>query len=172
MREVALDHVNVVEVGGVLRRGVDRRTEVDPYDLLGAKGRCQAQVSALSAARVKNATPDKGVAADGRDPAEHLLLVLRADLREAHPLVAEPRGRRDRLGGERGRKHPRDPPRDRVARTAGAARKLALADVVSLRHRARQGDRALTGGAGEPVEEPPLHAGWYREAQSWKARRV
>ena len=164
--------MNVVEVAGVLRRGVHRGAEVDADDLLGAECRREAEMAALAAAGVEDARPDEGVAPDGRYPAEHLRLVLGADLREARPLVAEALGGGSRPVGEGRRQQAWNGPRDRVPRPTGDARELALADVVGLRHRARQRERAPARWAGEPVDEPSLHAGRYREAQSWKARRV
>ena len=50
--------------------------------------------------------------------------------------------------------------------------KLALDDIAGLRQRPRRGERPVTLGAGEEIEQSPLQTGRYREAQSWKASSV
>ena len=171
-REVSLDHVDVVEIGGVVRRGVHGRTEVHADDFPGAERRGEPEMAALAAAGIEHTAPDEGVGPDRSRPPQHLGFVLRADLGEARPFVAEALGGAELLDGERRWKQARDAARDGIARAAGAALELALTDIAGDRHCPGQRERATACRTREPVEQAPLHAGWYREAQSWKARSV
>src|SRR3972149_9916581 len=128
-RQIALDHVDVVEIAGVLRRRVYGRSDVDADDVLGAEGCGQTQVAALAAARVQDPASLEGLASNGGDPAEPLLVVLRADLREVRPLVAEAPCRRGGLLGECLWEQAGDSTGDRVAGGAAIARKLPLHGV-------------------------------------------
>src|SRR5580765_4781733 len=164
-RQVSLDDMNVLEVGCVLGGDVHRRSEIDADDFLGAEPRGEAEVTALPAARVQHASPDEIFAADGGDPAEHLRFVLRTDLGEAGPLVAEALGGIERFDGDCGRQQARDASRDRVDRATGAATELALVDLVGIGHRPRQRERAAARRTSKPVEQAAFHAGRYLEAQ-------
>ena len=155
--EVALHDVDGLEPFRVARRRLHRLAEVEADHVARAELGGQPQVPALAAAAVDHAPPGECVRAHRRDPAEELLAILRPDLGEPRPLVAEALRRRRRLGGHGAGDEPRDAPEDRIARAAAGAHERALSDLSSPPDGVAQAEPAAAGGAGEPLEQALAH---------------
>ena len=156
-REIPLHDVDGVEPLRVARRRLHGLAEVDADDVARAELGGQPQVPALAAAAVQHAPALERLRSHRRDPAEKLVAVLRPDLGEPRPLVAEALRHDHRVAVHHPRHEAGNPAHDRVARIAPGTPHGAVSNLSRLSRSVAQRQAAAAGRAREPFEQALAH---------------
>src|SRR5262249_55396040 len=120
---------------------------------------------ALAAAAIQHEPPLERLGSHRRDPAEELLAVLRPDLCEPRPLVAEALRHDRRVAVHRARYETRNPAHDRISRIASFTAQDAVADLSAASRAAAQREATPAGRTREPLDQALAH-------QAMRCRRV